>query len=97
MSHDMSHLVRVEVTGIFDIVSVTGYRDDEEVQFGDDGTPLFDADGQPVVKTVRVALTEDICKGGFAMLDPAETNIRALVRSGLVRIAPKPTAKPKGA
>jgi len=94
----MDHLVRVEVTGIFPIVSVTGYRDEEEVQFDGD-RPLFDSEGQPVVKVVRVAETEDVSKPGFAMLDPAETNIRALVRAGLVKPAPqkKPVAKTKEA
>lgn len=96
----MDHLVRVEVTGIFPIVSVTGYRDVEEYQFDDEGSPLFDADGNPVFVIVRVPVTEDVSKPGFAMLDPAETNIRALVRAGLVKIAPlkKPTAaKTEGA
>lgn len=92
----MDHLVRVEVTGIFPIVSVTGYRDVEEQQFTGDGRPLFDGDGNPVVTIVSVPITEDVSKPGFAMLDPAETNIRALVKAGLVKIAPqkKPAAKP---
>lgn len=94
----MDHLVRVEVTGIFPIVSVTGYRDEEEVQF-DGNKPLFDSEGQPVVKVVRVVETQDVSKPGFAMLDPAETNIRALVKAGLVKLAPqqKSSAKTKGA
>lgn len=91
----MDHLVRVEVIGVFPIVSVTGYRDEEEHQFGADGRPLFDAEGQPVVTVVTVPTTEDISKPGFALLDPAATNIRALVKAGLVKIAPlpKPAAK----
>lgn len=94
----MDHLVRVEVTGIFPIVSVTGYRNEEEAQFDGNGRPLFDGDGQPVVKVVRVAETEDVSKPGFAMLDPDVTNIRALVRGGLVKLAPqKPAAKTKEA
>lgn len=84
----MDHLVRVEVIGIFPIVSVVGYRDEEELQFTGDGKPLFDAAGNPVVTTVRVEVTEDVSKPGFAFLDPEKTNIRALVKAGLVKVAP---------
>lgn len=94
MAQDLSHLVKVEVTGIFPIVSVTGYRDEEEVQFSGDGKPLFDGEGNPVVKLVRVEETEDVSKPGFACLDPEKTNIRALVRAGLVKVVPQKAAKP---
>lgn len=94
----MDHLVRVEVTGIFPIVSVTGYRTEDEYHFDADGRPEYDAEGNPVFTSVTFPTTEDVSKPGFAMLDPAETNIRALVKAGLVRIAPlpKPTAKEAG-
>lgn len=90
---DLSHLIRVEVIGVFPIVSVTGYRDEVEHQFDGDGRPMFDADGNPVVTVVSVPTTEDISKPGFAMLDPAVTNIRALVKAQLVKVLP-PTKKP---
>lgn len=90
----MDHLIRVEVLGPFDIVSVVGYREEDEVQFDGD-VPRLDADGQPVVKTVRVPVTEDVKPGGYAFLDPAETKIRQLVRAGLVRLAPAKPAKAK--
>ncbi len=92
MAQDLSHLVKVEVTGIFPIVSVTGYRDEEEVQFSGDGKPLFDGDGNPVVTLVRVEETEDVSKPGIALLDPEKTNIRALVRAGLVKVVPQKVA-----
>lgn len=92
---DTDHLIAVEVTGIFPIVSVIGYRDEEELQYDAANAPLFDAAGHPVVKTIRVEVTEDISKPGTAYLDPATTNIRALVKAGLVRVvAKKPAEKP---
>lgn len=92
---DTDHLIAVEVTGIFPIVSVIGYRDEEELQYDSKGAPLFDGAGQPVVKTIRVDVTEDISAPGTAYLDPAVTNIRALVKAGLVRVMEKrPAEKP---
>lgn len=91
---DLSHLIRVEVIGMFDIVSVVGYRDDEEIVWNGN-SPLIGGDGQPVTQTVRVEVTEDVKPGGFAFLDPEKTNIRALVKAGLVRIAPQKKAAAK--
>jgi len=85
----VDYLVAVEVIGDLPIVSVTGYRDIEEVQFGRDGAPLFDAAGNPVVKSVRVADTVDATKGQTAYLDPAETNIAVLTQAQLVKVLPK--------
>jgi len=93
---DLSHLVRVEVIGIFPIVSVTGYTEQDEPVFDGD-QPRFDADGQLVTQPVRVPMTEDVDRGGFAFLDPAETNIRALVRAQLVKLAPLPAKVKAGA
>lgn len=90
---ETDHLIAVEVIGIFPIVSVTGYRDEEELQYDAAGAPLFDGAGQPVVTKARVETTEDVSKPGTAWLDPAKTNIRALVKAGLVRVVPK-TAEP---
>lgn len=89
---DLSHLVRVEVIGALPIVSVTGYREDEEVVW-DGNKPLLGGDGEPVVNKVLVPVTEDVSRGGFAYLDPEQTNIRALVRGGLVAIAPQKAGK----
>lgn len=91
---EMDHLIAVEVIGIFPIVSVTGYRDEEELQYDAAGTPLFDGVGQPIVTTIRVENTEDISAPGTAYLDPAKTNIRALVKAGLVRVVAKKPAEP---
>jgi len=91
---DLSHLIRVEVVGVFPIVSVTGYREDDEVVWNGD-MPAVGADGEVVTQKVTVATTEDVSRGGFAFLDPAETNIRALVRAGLVVIAPQQKAAKK--
>ncbi|WP_020525835.1 hypothetical protein [Catelliglobosispora koreensis] len=85
----MEHLVRCEVIGDLPIVSVTGYREVEEVQFGPNGAPLFDGEGNPVVKPVRVAETQDVTKGQIAYLDPAETNIAVLTQAQLVKVLPK--------
>lgn len=85
----MNHLVRVEVIGDLPIVSVTGYRDEQEVQFDSGGKPLFDADGNPVVKTVQVTETVDVEKGGIAYLDPEQTNIAVLTQARLVKVLPK--------
>lgn len=68
---DLASLTRVQVVGIFPIVSIAGY----------------DADGK--------AQREDVSKPGHALLDPAETNIGALVEAGLVKLAPAPAAKAK--
>lgn len=93
----MDHLVPVEVIGDLDIVSVTGYRDVEEWQFDKNNQPLYDADGQPRMKNLRVAVTQDVSKGAVAYLDPAETNIPALTQAGLVRLMPKKKDKGKEA
>lgn len=87
----MEHLVRVEVLcePPMAIVSVTGYREVEQAQFDKQGRPMFDPAGAPLMKVTKVAETADVEKGGFALLDPAETNIAALTQAGLVRIAPK--------
>lgn len=69
---DLANLTRVQVVGIFPIVSITGY----------------DEDGKPT--------REDVSKPGFALLDPAETNIPALTQAGLVKLAPA-EAKTKAA
>ena len=89
----MDHLVRCEVIGELPIVSVVGYRDVDEVQFGPGGAPLFDGEGNPVVKTVRVAETVDVEKGGIVFLDPAETNIAVLTQARLVKVLPKDKAR----
>lgn len=92
---DMDHLIRVKVTGMFNIMSVVGYRDEEEFQFTGDGKPLFGANGEPVIKVVRVPVKESVAPGGHAYLDPAVTNIRALVRGGLVQIVAREPARPR--
>lgn len=83
--------VRVEVIGELPIVSVLEYREEDEVVW-DGNKPLLDGNGDVVTQKVKVPVTQDVSRGGFAFLDPEVTNIRALVRAGLVKIAPEKKA-----
>lgn len=95
MAYSLDHLVAVEVLvePPKAIVSVTGYRDEQELQLGPDGKLLLDAAGQPVTKRVTVAETVDVEKGGIAYLDPAETDIAVLVQAQFVKLLPKAPAE----
>lgn len=90
----MDHLVAVEVLcePPLAIVSVTGYREVEEPIFDAADRPVYGPDGTPAVRVLRRPNTVDVEKGGTAYLDPAETNISALVQAGLVRLLPRTLA-----